>query len=45
MPGEAAVEAVQAEHGDQQGAHAPLRGGEPLQVSDQRGRLSYVQSS
>ena len=33
MPREAAVQALQAQHGDQQGAHAPLRGREPLQVS------------
>ena len=33
MSGEAAVEALQAQHGDQQGAHAPIRRREPLQVS------------
>ena len=33
MPREAAVQALQAQHGDQQGAHAPLRRREPLQVS------------
>ncbi len=33
MPREAAEQAQQAQHGDQQGAHAPLRGREPLQVS------------
>ena len=32
MSGEAAVEAVQAEHGDQQGAHAQIRRREPIQV-------------
>ena len=33
MSREAAVEALQAQHGHQQGAHAALRGREPLQVS------------
>ena len=33
MSREAAVETLQAQHGDQQGAHAALRRREPLQVS------------
>ena len=33
MPREAAVEAFEAEHGDQQGADVEIWGGEPVQVS------------
>ena len=33
MPRETAVQAVQAQHGDQQGVDAEVRSGEPLQVS------------
>ena len=33
MSGQAADPEVQAEHADQQGAHAQVRGREPLQVS------------
>ena len=32
MSGQAAVQALQAQHGDQQGAHASLRSREPIQV-------------
>ena len=32
MPRQTAVEAIQAQHGDQQGTHAQIRGREPLQV-------------
>ena len=43
MSREAAVEALQAQHGHQQGAHAALRGREPLQVSDKsEAQTSYV---
>ena len=45
VPWQAADPAVQAEHADQQGAHAQVRRREPLQVSGNKYNMMYISAS